>query len=614
MASSMSATSPAQPVAGFEWRRAVATPQAVLAVWAIWALGNLAILPLVGTDLAGPDDIMRMLQVRDWLSGQSWFDVTQYRINPPHGAAMHWSRLVDLPIAGFTLLFGTVLPRAQAELAAAAVVPLLWLLPALFAIRGIVRKLDLPPLVLGIALVVLPLLPMLPSNFASMTIDHQTAQMVAAVVCAALLLRASSRAAAVACGACAGVWIVVSLEGLPLVALLAALYGVRYWRVRDESLPWFLAALTAVTAGLSLATRPWSEFGGSHCDIVLPGHVAALAAATAVAGLLRFAPKQDRPGGRLLALAAIPFVSLPVAFAAFGTCLIHPMGTLDPLVVKYWYDDVVEGLPAWDQMPSIAALLVWTGPLVAGGWWAALRRGWITEELRLDWAIMTLFALGGWAYSLAVMREGLVAEMLAIPFAAVLLADFLPRARAIRSAVPRIAATVGVLAFVLPMGASALLKPADKLAVQAAVSPQALAQVEGGAKCDFGRLAQLAKGLVLTTVNAGPTILWETPHSIVAAGYHRNQAAMLAMLHAFLADPASAEAIVRGMGANYVVTCSSDKNLAMLREADPKNLANLLAEGRPPAWLLPVPGFDSGSLRVYRVGPPPTGAAAFTVS
>lgn len=32
-----------------------------------------------------PDDAMRLVQVRDWLAGQSWFDVTQYRLSPPAG-------------------------------------------------------------------------------------------------------------------------------------------------------------------------------------------------------------------------------------------------------------------------------------------------------------------------------------------------------------------------------------------------------------------------------------------------------------------------------------------------------------------------------------------------
>src|SRR3990167_2986593 len=49
----------------------------------------------------GPDgdDVMRLVQVRDLLNGQGWFDLVQPRLGPEGGTLMHWSRLVDLPIA-----------------------------------------------------------------------------------------------------------------------------------------------------------------------------------------------------------------------------------------------------------------------------------------------------------------------------------------------------------------------------------------------------------------------------------------------------------------------------------------------------------------------------------
>ena len=37
------------------------------------------------------------------LPARDWFDLRQYRLNPPVGANIHWSRLVDLPIAGLIL-------------------------------------------------------------------------------------------------------------------------------------------------------------------------------------------------------------------------------------------------------------------------------------------------------------------------------------------------------------------------------------------------------------------------------------------------------------------------------------------------------------------------------
>ena len=53
--------------------------------------------------LGDTDDNMRIMQVRAWLHGQGWYDLRQHRLNPPVGANIHWSRLVDLPIAGLIL-------------------------------------------------------------------------------------------------------------------------------------------------------------------------------------------------------------------------------------------------------------------------------------------------------------------------------------------------------------------------------------------------------------------------------------------------------------------------------------------------------------------------------
>ena len=56
------------------------------------------------TDANGDNDsLLRLVEVRDLLAGQGWFDLHQYRMGPPGGFVMHWSRLVDVPIA-FILL------------------------------------------------------------------------------------------------------------------------------------------------------------------------------------------------------------------------------------------------------------------------------------------------------------------------------------------------------------------------------------------------------------------------------------------------------------------------------------------------------------------------------
>ena len=58
---------------------------------------------------------MRLMSMRDFLAGQSWFDMTQYRYLPPDGVTLHWSRLVELPIVGGILALTPFLGRELAE-------------------------------------------------------------------------------------------------------------------------------------------------------------------------------------------------------------------------------------------------------------------------------------------------------------------------------------------------------------------------------------------------------------------------------------------------------------------------------------------------------------------
>src|SRR5687767_2656618 len=62
-----------------------------------------------------PDNYMRLVQVRDLLAGQGWFDLVQHRVNPPEGLHTHWSRLADLPYAIPILLLRPLLGAELAE-------------------------------------------------------------------------------------------------------------------------------------------------------------------------------------------------------------------------------------------------------------------------------------------------------------------------------------------------------------------------------------------------------------------------------------------------------------------------------------------------------------------
>ena len=81
-------------------------------------------------DLIGPDndDSMRLVEVRDLLAGQGWFDLHQYRLGLEGGTLMHWSRFVDLPIAVLIKFFSLFLTATAAEGVAATLWPLILIL------------------------------------------------------------------------------------------------------------------------------------------------------------------------------------------------------------------------------------------------------------------------------------------------------------------------------------------------------------------------------------------------------------------------------------------------------------------------------------------------------
>ena len=110
-----------------------------LAGFVLVALNGLRIAPQISDLLlAGDgDNQMRLVQVRDWLAGQGWFDVRQYRVLPPEGISMHWSRYLDAGIAAMLTAANLFLPLPSAELATLILWPsLLGCLMVLVLVHG----------------------------------------------------------------------------------------------------------------------------------------------------------------------------------------------------------------------------------------------------------------------------------------------------------------------------------------------------------------------------------------------------------------------------------------------------------------------------------------------
>ena len=183
-----------------------------------------------------PDDTLRLVQVRDLVGGQGWFDLHQYRVDPGASPVMHWSRLVDTPLALAVLSFRPWFGQAMAEQVAVVIVPLLTLL-ALMAIVGRIAYRVFDREIAGLACLSLGFSPLLLAQFQPLRIDHHAWQVVSVMFAIGALMQRNPRIG----GALAGIGIAtgmsISLEVLPLAAIVGAVLLLRW--LRDPAQRWW---------------------------------------------------------------------------------------------------------------------------------------------------------------------------------------------------------------------------------------------------------------------------------------------------------------------------------------------------------------------------------------
>src|SRR3954447_13121700 len=276
-----------------------------------------------GFGLGDTDDNMRMMQVRAWLSGQGWYDLRQYRMNPPAGADIHWSRLVDLPIAGLKLMFAPLFGGATAERIAVAVAPLLPMGVAFAGIAVAARRL-IAPRAFALSIAILLCANSARGMWTPCRIDHHGWQLaLLAVSVAALTDRQRARGGAIL-AVSSVLSFAIGLEMLPYLALMGATV-VLMW-IRDGGEARRLAAYGgALAGGTALAYLLFASTANRQpvCDALSPVWLSALIAAGALAVALAFAA--TRSWLLRLGLAALGGVVLAAAFAHFWpNCLGRP--------------------------------------------------------------------------------------------------------------------------------------------------------------------------------------------------------------------------------------------------------------------------------------------------
>ncbi|HWL46491.1 MAG TPA: AcrB/AcrD/AcrF family protein, partial [Sphingomonadaceae bacterium] len=527
-----------------------------LLIWCVAALG------LIGWKwgsihwfaLGDTDDNMRMSQVRALLAGQNWFDLRQHKLDPLFGGAnIHWSRLVDLPIAGLILALKPILGGALAEKWAAGLAPLIPLGFALWASALAARRL-ISPLAFALGCAVLLCAPNAMGMWMPLRIDHHGWQLALLMLSVAAVADERRARGGWVLGAASAASLAIGLEMLPYIAFAGGLTALR-WVVDRAEAPRIAAYGAALAAGCGIGYAGFASWDNSRavCDALSPVWLSAALFAGGLLVLLAVVRADDRRVRLALGVAAAALVAGGFALA-WPQCVARPEN-VSPELYDLWLKNVREARPIYRLDWRVALPMV---ALPAAGLIGSLAATWHSRRTArlIPWAITTLLLGAAIALLFWQTRAGPAAQLLAVPGATALGWGLMGWLHRRRLAAVRVAGAG--LSFLVASGL--IVGLVVKAIPQAPRSAYRKAVSNANARCPtlpaLRPIARLPAATVLTFVDLGPRLITVTDHSAIAGPYHRNGPAIIDIHHAFRsADPAVAHAVMRRHGATLLLIC-----------------------------------------------------------
>jgi len=578
------------------------------AVVLLWATAAFALAVASGINSVSTDDAMRLVEVRDLLAGQSWFDMTQYRLDPPAGVISHWSRLIDLPLAVLIKAGSLFLSPAMAETIVLILWPTLLLLIFLAGIARVAQEIGGAGAVRA-ALVFAVLMPPVLQDFRTGAIHHHNVQLVLLIWSLAFFLRmASDVRTAAAAGLLCALSVAIGQQMVPVVAALCGLAALRWifeGDARNYATAAFAGSLAAGAIIFAATVVAPPEYLVVHCDSISFFQVGCLLIGGLGLAALAWLARIKSMAARALCIGGL--AALLFAFVTLDApqCLGGPYAQLDPRLANLWLASVAEArsvfamlrdvpqqVPAYYGVPVVALVL------------AGMRLVQTKRQERWNWAACAAVQAAMLLVSAWEVRGASGANAVGAALLPAALSSILPAATGASSYFGISRAALSVMLVFNPATLSAIGSGAGRVFRGNAVSAWRFINSGDAGTCqrpaNYKPLARLPRGLVLAFIDAGPFILMETDDTVLAAPYHRNQAGNLAMLNIFMAAPAEAQMRMARRGIDYIAFCPGAPERYNYTARARASLVAALSRNEVPGFLekVPLAGTD---LVVYRV-------------
>ncbi|WP_277970005.1 AcrB/AcrD/AcrF family protein [Sphingomonas echinoides] len=563
--------------------------------------------------LGDTDDNMRLMQVRAWLGGQGWYDLRQYRLNPPTGFDIHWSRIVDLPIAALIVALRPFVGVREAEMLACGIAPLLPLSITILGLGATVRRLVSPvawPLAIGLLVFgcIATMLMYMPER-----IDHHGWQLAMLSLTVAGLCDPRGPRGGAIVGLASAVSLTIGLEMLPYAAMAGAILALRWIWDRNGAQRLSVYALT-LGGGCAIGYAAFASYANAalRCDALTPVWLSVMV----VAGALLFAMAWANPANRWvrLALAVLAGGVIVAGFAlVFPQCLGRPE-QVSPELAANWLNNVREAKPIYSH-PFRTAFPIVVLPIIgvigaALATWRA--RGTVRGGL---WAPVLLFVTFAALMLLWQARAGPAAQLLAVPGSVALIWWLVPVMLASRNVFVRVFGTAAVVIAASGSFAGAVMTPIDlrwtglNLRYSPPDRPTKRVQTinRASAFCPtmtaMTPLNRIPAATVFTFTDLGPRLITLTHHNAIAGPYHRNGDAILDVQHAFKGTPENFRAIAKRHGATLLLVCPNMSESTNYRVRAPNGFYAQLAHRKTFDWLEPIDLPRGSPLRLFRIKP-----------